>query len=633
MRSVIQPEIYCRRNDMCGIAGIINILASEPVVRYDLENMCEAIEHRGPDHTGIWCDGRAGLGMTRLSIIDLDGGFQPIYNEDKSCWVVFNGEIYNFKYLRKDLISRGHSFYTNSDTETILHLYEEYGDGCVDYLRGMFAFAIWDVKRQKLLIARDRLGIKPLHYLLNGKRFLFGSEIKSLLQVASKAEVDYQSLVYYFFYGYTPEPDTMFKGICKLPPGHTLVLENGQIKVQQYWDVKYRVGEVKSEEFYIERSLEIMREAVRLRLMSEVPLGAFLSGGVDSSLIVALMAQQVSEPVKTFSIGFEDQSYDELQYARMVAEKYGTDHYEEIVRPDAEEVISDLVRQFDEPFADSSAIPTYYVSKMTKKWVTVSLSGDGGDELFGGYNRYNEGWLSRWSQYFPAVLKKMMHSTVVNYLPLSCPGLNTLSYFSLGCNEQLIWKYTKMLSPFHRRIFSEAFSEHVETDPSAPFIHHLSKVAGMDRLTQLQYLDSKTYLPGDILTKVDRTSMLVSLEARVPLLDHHLVEFAATIPPEYRIQNGETKYLLKKIAERFLPHEVIYRPKQGFAVPVALWIRKEWKDMSYELVLGDRARNRGIFKVDFLRHVMAEHLKGRRDNSYIIWTLMVMEMWFRDRID
>ncbi len=619
---------------MCGIAGLINTNPDPGINAHLVQKMCEVIQHRGPDHTGVWAENRVGLGMTRLSIIDRAGGFQPIHNEDKSVWIVFNGEIYNFIELRKDLQARGHSFYTNSDTETILHLYEEYGEDCVHHLRGMFAFAIWDKKAQKLFIARDRLGIKPLHYFFDDHCLLFGSEIKSLLQAGVMApEVDYQSLVYYFFYGYTPDPDCMFKNVRKLPPGHTLVWQNDRITVHQYWDVTYRVDTIQPEEYYIERSLEIMREAVRIRLMSEVPLGAFLSGGVDSSLVVALMAREMGEPVKTFSIGFEDQSYDELHYARMVADKYETDHHEEIVRPDAEEVILDLVRQFDEPFADSSAIPTYYVSKMTKKWVTVSLSGDGGDELFGGYTRYREGNLSRFSHYLPTALKKVFMKAVVQNLPFSCPGINTLRYLSLPADEQIVWQYTKMLSPVHRYIFSPEMQERASTDPVPLFAGYLKTVDQMDRASRMQYLDTKTYLPGDILTKVDRMSMLVALEARVPLLDHHLVEFAATIPAQYKVRNGETKYLLKKIAERFLPHEILYRPKQGFAVPISGWINNEWREMARDLLISKQALSRKIFNPVFVLNILREHETGREDRGHIIWTMMVLEMWFREYID
>ncbi len=619
---------------MCGIVGLINNDHNKIVKNHLINRMCEVIKHRGPDHTGVWSEGHVGLGMTRLSIIDRSGGFQPIYNEDKSMWIVFNGEIYNFQELRNNLQSQGHSFYTNSDTETILHLYEEYGDNCVNHLRGMFAFAIWDKKAQKLFIARDRLGIKPLHYFFDENSLVFGSEIKSLLKTGLvTTEVDYQSLVYYFFYGYTPEPDCMFKGVKKLPPGHTLVWENGQTKVREYWNVNYQVDKIETEEFYIERTLEIMREAVRIRLMSEVPLGAFLSGGVDSSLVVALMAKEMSEPVKTFSIGFEDQSYDELKYARMVADKYETDHHEEIVRPDAEAVILDLINQFDEPFADSSAIPTYYVSKMTKNWVTVSLSGDGGDELFGGYTRYRESNLSRLSHYIPASLKKIFIKTVVQNLTFSFPGINTMRYMSLTADEQIVWQYAKMLSPIHRYVFSPQMQEMISTDPAPAFAKHLANTVHMDRASRMQYLDTKTYLPDDILTKVDRMSMLVSLEARVPLLDHHLVEFAATIPIQYKIRNGETKYLLKKIAERYLPSEVLYRPKQGFAVPIAKWLNNEWREMARDLLISKRSLGRDIFNPVFLRNILDEHDSGREDRSHIIWTLMVLELWFRKHID
>lgn len=619
---------------MCGIVGICYSDLSRPVNPHILERMCQVIRHRGPDEWGIWHNGAVGIGMTRLSIIDRVGGHQPIPNEDKTCWIVFNGEIYNFRELRHNLEEHGHIFRTSSDTETILHLYEDYEEECVHHLRGMFAFAIWDEKEQKLFIARDRLGIKPLHYFFDGRNFVFGSEIKAILKSGLvRSEVYHQALVNYLFCGYVPDPDTMFKGIRKLPPGHYLTLKNGHLRVKQYWDVCFKPDYSHSEEYFIERTIEIMREAVKMRLISEVPLGAFLSGGVDSSLVVAFMAQEMSEPVRTFSIGFEEEPFNELPYARMVAERYGTDHHEEIVQPDAEAIILDLIRQFDEPFADSSAIPTYYVSKITKKLVTVSLSGDGGDEFFGGYDRYRLGWMTKFSSILPDLFKKMLRK-LTQVISEGTWGINTLRYLSCSEEEQLVWKYSKKLSPLHDEIFSPELREQVETtDPAPVFLQYLEKVKGKDRLTQLQYLDSKMYLPGDILTKVDITSMLVSLEARVPLLDHKLVEFATTIPPEYKLRNGETKYLLKRIAERFLPKEVIYRPKHGFAVPINSWINKDWADMSYELVLGERALSRNNFNSLFLHRIMNEHRRGRRDHNYIIWTLMVLEMWFREFID
>ncbi|MBE9528374.1 MAG: asparagine synthase (glutamine-hydrolyzing) [Proteobacteria bacterium] len=620
---------------MCGIAGLAYSDRCRTVDQDVLQKMCTVIEHRGPDDTGLMVQGNVGIGMTRLSIIDVAGGHQPIHNEDKSVYIVFNGETYNYNELRDDLIKKGHRFYTSTDTEAIVHLYEEYGEECVKYLRGMFAFAIWDKEKQLLFIARDRLGIKPLHYYDDGERFIFGSEIKSILQAPDvPRQMQPSALVKYLPFGYIPDPETIFKGICKLPPGHSLIYRRGKTQIKQYWNVEYKQEKVQKEEFYIERLLEIMSEAVKMRLISEVPLGAFLSGGVDSSMVVALMARQMSEPVKTFSIGFENQSFNELKYARMVAEQYGTDHHEEIVNPDAESIILDLVRQFDEPFSDSSAIPTYYVSKMAKKAVTVVLSGDGGDELFGGYTHYLEGNLTRYTNLIPDFLKRTVLMNLSKVLPEWSPGINTLRSIACNENELIVRKYSRGLSTIHSEIFSKEVCEQVATtDPSETILQYIRQMKGNDNLSKLQYLDTKTYLPCDILTKVDRTSMMVSLEARVPILDHHLVEFAATIPSELKIKGMDTKYIMKKAAERLLPKEVIYRPKQGFGVPMGSWIKRDWSDMAHELVLGDRAVKRNNFNPKFLKTVMTEHRSGRRDHNYIIWTLMMLELWYREMID
>jgi asparagine synthase (glutamine-hydrolysing) len=620
---------------MCGIVGIVYSDEKARVNDTLLEKMCYALKHRGPDDMGTWARGCAGMGMTRLSIIDVAGGQQPIHNEDKTVWIVFNGEIYNYRDLREGLLKQGHKFYTSSDTETIVHLYETYGENCVDHLRGMFALAIWDQTRQILLLARDRLGKKPLHYYFDGSRLIWGSEIKSILQCPGIGREMYPpALVNYLAYGYVPDPDTMFNGIHKLPPGHVLIYRNGKIDVRQYWDVEYKVQEVQSESFYVERILDILNEAVKIRLESEVPLGAFLSGGIDSSMVVALMAKHMSRPVKTFSIGFEDQSYDELQYARIVAREFGTDHHEEIVKPDAERIILDLVRQFDEPFADSSAIPTYYVSKMAKQWVTVALSGDGGDELFGGYPRYLEGSITRLTNWIPRPVKRGIFQNMARLLPEWAPGINTMRHIACDEDERYIRSMSKGISTIHQDAFSKEFRAQVATtDPSPALIRYLEKVKEKDRVTKRIYQDTKTYLPGDLLTKVDRTSMMVSLEVRAPILDHHLVEFAATIPAELKINDRMTKYIFKKAAERLLPKEVVYRPKQGFAVPVKTWIRRDWTEMSHELVLGSRAQSRRLFNPGFLKNIMSEHRWGRRDHSYLIWTLMILELWFREMID
>jgi asparagine synthase (glutamine-hydrolysing) len=620
---------------MCGITGIVHSDPGEYVDPDNIDEMCRVIRHRGPDEWGKWVNRHVGIGMTRLRIIDLAKGSQPIHNEDKSVWIVFNGEIYNFKDLRKELEKRGHLFYSDSDTETIVHLYEDLGEDCVHKLRGMFSFAIWDEKAQSLFLARDRLGIKPLHYFEDGKRLIFGSEIKSILKCPNvPRRVNHSALMNYFAYGYVPDPDSMFEGIKKLPPGHLLTLRKGRLSIRQYWDVNFNPDYTHTEEYFIERTLEIMREAVKMRLVSEVPLGAFLSGGVDSSMVVALMAQEMSKPVKTFSIGFENQQFNELPYARMVAQKYGTDHYEEIVKPDSEEVIQALIKQFDEPFADSSAIPTYYVSKMTRKYVTVALSGDGGDELFGGYMRYLDGYPAYLTGWIPLRIRKPIFLKIANSLPEWFPAVNTLRYSAVTDDERYIWKMSKGVSLAHTKIFNPSLRDKVSnSDPSDAFMIHLNHVQKKDKITRRQYLDTKTYLPGDILTKVDRASMLVSLEARVPILDHKLVEFAARIPARIKIKGRERKYLLKKTAEQLLPKNLVYRRKMGFAVPIAEWIKTEWKDMIHELLKSKRALARENFNPNFVTRLLNEHKIGRRNHDILLWTLMVLELWYRQFID
>jgi len=619
---------------MCGIAGILYQDPTKIVDPVLLDRMCLSIRHRGPDEKGTWIEGNIGIGMTRLSIIDLAGGSQPIHNEDESMWIVFNGEIYNFPELRKEMLGKGHRFYTNSDTETILHLYETHGEECVKHLRGMFAFAIWDCGKQTLFLARDRIGKKPLYYYADGNQFLFGSEIKTILQKQDvPREMSPSALIHYLPYGYVPDPESMFQGIRKLPPGHHMTCKRGEVRVRKYWDVQYPVGKVLTEDACIDRMMEIFSEAVRIRLISEVPLGAFLSGGIDSSMVVAMMAKHMGEPVKTFSIGFENQSYNELEYARVVSKRFGTDHHEEIVKPDADSIILDLVRSFDEPFADSSAIPTFYVSRMARKHVTVALSGDGGDELFGGYGRYKDSWFGNCSRFIPRQARSLL-MRVGRSLPESFPGVSTLRYIASDDDSRYIWKMAKGLSVIHADIFSREIKDRVtSTDPAPAFRKYMNSLNGQDKLTRRMYLDLKTYLPGDIMTKVDRMSMAVSLETRAPILDHLLAEFAATIPPGLKVNGATTKYIWKKAAERFLPKEIIYREKQGFAIPMSYWIKKEWSEIADELVLGGRALARKNFQPDFLRNLVREHRSGRRDTSYLIWTLMILELWYREYID
>ena len=618
---------------MCGIAGIVHADHGAWVSEASLRAMCDAIRHRGPDDDGYFVQGSVGLGMRRLSIIDVAGGHQPIFNEDRSCAIVYNGEIYNHRDVRRELEKRGHRYATNSDTETILHAYEEYGVDCVKHLRGMFALAIWDEPRRRLFLARDRFGKKPLYYLHDGGRLAFGSELKAILARPDVApRVNPQAVADYVAWGYVPDPLSIYDGIAKLPPAHWLTYEAGRVRTECYWDVSYApVAVHQPEAYYIDRTLEILDEAVRIRLMSEVPLGAFLSGGTDSSVVVALMTRHSSERVKTFSIGFEEPEYNELPYARKVAEHFGTEHYEELVRPDAERDVRALVHQFDEPFADSSMIPTYYVSRAARKRVTVALSGDGGDELFAGYLRYLDRASVRAARRIPAPLRDALLGPLSRALPAGAKGIDRLRDLMGTPDAYYVRHMTKGLSQTHREVFTDEFLRRLEyAGPShvaQPFWHTARE---WNELSRRQYLDTHTYLPGDILTKVDRASMMVSLECRAPILDHQLAEFAATIPVDLRIQGMTTKYLLKKVAERLMPAELVHRPKMGFGVPVAYWLKKEWAAHSDDLLLGEAARARGVFREGFVRRVLEEHRAGKRDNSSMIWSLMVLELWWRE---
>ena len=620
---------------MCGIAGIVY---SDPRSRVDegtLRAMCAAIHHRGPDDTGVFVDGQAAIGMQRLSIIDVAGGHQPIFNEDRTCAIVYNGEIYNHLDVRRELERRGHRYTTRTDTETVLHAYEEYGTQCVTHLRGMFTIAIWDAPRRRLFLARDRMGKKPLYYMCDGARLVFGSELKAVLAHPDVARrLDEQALVDYVAWGYVPDPRSIYAGIHKLPPAHTLVFENGKVTVERYWDVLFTSPPRNvSETECVDRVLEILDEAVRIRLMSEVPLGAFLSGGTDSSVVVALMARHSATPVKTFSIGFEEKEYNELDYARRVAQHFKTEHHEEIVRPDAEHDVPALVRQLDEPFADSSMIPTYYVCRSARRHVTVALSGDGGDELFGGYLRYVDPANVRAVERIPAAIRNALFAPVAHMLPEGARGIDRLRDMLGTADEQYVRRMTHGLTDTHRSVFDEALARRVNTDPAHVAAPFLAKVGGADTLSRRQYLDMHTYLPGDILTKVDRTSMMVSLECRAPLLDHVLAEYAATIPPELRVRGMNTKHILKKVAERLMPAEMVHRPKMGFGIPVKHWLRNEWATKSTDLLLSARSIDRGIFRESFLRRITDEHRSGHRDNSTMIWSLMMLEMWFRERFD
>jgi asparagine synthase (glutamine-hydrolysing) len=608
----------------------------EQVEAAQVHRMCQSIVHRGPDDEGIYTQGPVGLGMRRLSIIDLSGGHQPIHNEDKSIWIVYNGEIYNFPELRRGLEQRGHKFYTHTDTEIIVHLYEELGADCVKKLRGMFAIALYDERRQSLLLARDRLGKKPLHYAVHQGRLLFGSEIKTILAVAPElAEVNPEGLLQYFYFGYIPDPHTAFRRIHKLPPGHLMEYRNGRTSIREFWDLpEYGTQAAMSEEDCLEELERRLEEAVRIRLISDVPLGALLSGGVDSSIIVALMARVTSQPVKTFSIGFEAEKFNEAEYARLVAERFGTDHHELILNPNLEETLTFLSGMLEEPFGDSSMLPTYYVSRMARQHVTVALSGDGGDELFAGYDRYLVAMERKKFDRIPNWLGRIYRDQVHPRVPAGMYGKNLAWNASLTARDRYL-DDVSYLPVLHRErsLFSKDFlraAEHLP-NPLEQWQHYYDHAPAKDSLSRLLYLDTKTYLTADILAKVDRMSMATSLEVRVPMLDHEFVEWVAALPVDWKFRTGTRKFILKKLAERLgIPPALLHRRKQGFQLPLVEWMRDSMKDQYLRVLLEERTLQRGYFKPDAVRALIDEHTRGRRNRSGILWRMLVLELWHRN---
>jgi len=604
-----------------------------------VHRMCQTIVHRGPDDEGVYARGPVGLGMRRLSIIDLSGGKQPIHNEDQSIWVVFNGEIYNFPELRRELEARGHRFYTHSDTEVIVHLYEESGADCVKKLRGMFTIALHDERRGTLLLARDRLGKKPLHYALHQGRFYFGSEIKTILAVQPElAEVDPEGLLQYFYFGYIPDPLTIFRNIRKLPAGHSAEFRNGEIKISQYWDLpEYGTHPAVTEQECLEQLEKRLQEAVRIRLISDVPLGALLSGGVDSSIVVALMARESSKPVQTFSIGFKEEKFNESEYARYVAERFGADHHELVLDPDLEDTLTYLSGMLEEPFGDSSMLPTYYVCRMARQQVTVALSGDGGDELFAGYDRYLTAIDRRKFDSLPRWIGSIYRDRIHGLIPARTYGKNLAWNASLNERD----RYLDAMSFFpvlhrERHLFTSEFLQTAISlsDPLREWQHLYDDAPAKDRLSRLLYLDTKTYLNGDILAKVDRMSMATSLEVRVPMLDHEFVEWTASLPIEWKFRNGTRKYLLKKLAERIgIPPALLHRRKQGFSLPLVHWMRDEMRDGLLGILSEPRTLQRGYFKPKAVRSLLDEHFRGYRDHAGAIWLLLVLELWHRNFLE
>jgi asparagine synthase (glutamine-hydrolysing) len=623
---------------MCGIAGFVESLPAGSTGDVDLatmHTMCDVIRHRGPDDEGVRVEPGVGLGMRRLSIIDLSTGNQPIHNEDRTIWVVFNGEIYNYRELRRQLEAKGHGFYTSSDTETIVHAYEEWGDELCVRLRGMFGFALWDSRQRRLLLARDRSGIKPLHYAERNGRLYFGSELKSLIAAgAVEREIDLAALDHYLSFLYTPRDRAIFKDVRKLPPGHLLTWVDGRIDVRRYW----QIGTAEPFRGPIEEATAslyaVLADAVESHMISDVPLGAFLSGGIDSSLVVGLMARASGRRVKTFSIGFDEPAYDELDHARTVARHFNTDHHEFVVKPDGLAILDRLIAHFDEPFADSSAIPTWYVSEMARRHVTVVLSGDGGDELFGGYDRYLPHPRVAQFDRLPLPGKRLMARVLWPMLPHGARGKNFLRHVSRTDNG----RYLDSIAFFQPDEKDALYSGDVRRSlnghgAEAMLAARFDRFASLPPHSRMMRFDFETYLPEDVLTKVDRMSMAHSIESRVPLLDNEVIEFAAAIPASMKIANGRRKHILKEAAKALLPPEILNRRKQGFGVPLGVWFRGGLTTVFADVLRSPTTRQRGYFEPAFIDRLLEEHLSAKRDHSLRLWQLLVFELWHRQYVD
>jgi asparagine synthase (glutamine-hydrolysing) len=673
---------------VCGIVGFYDVKNGE-VEHHLLKAMTNVLCHRGPDGEGFYHDGPVALGHRRLSIIDLKGGNQPMSNEDGTIWITYNGEVYNFQEIRMGLEKKGHRFKTRSDTEVIVHAYEEYGANCLSILRGMFAFGIWDSRKRRLFVARDRIGKKPLYYYFDGHRFIFASEIKAILQDRSvKREIDYDALIDYFVYHYIPFPQSIFRNIRKLPPAHFMWVclkknildslsgceserpgleiqqspsgiprkwvtesvgssstvsgyssDELKLEIERYWDLEFSPDYTLSEDEWAEGLEEKIKESVRIRLISEVPLGAFLSGGIDSSSVVALMASVSGDPPKTFSIAFKESGFNEVGYARVIAEKFGTDHHEFLVTPDATEVLEKLTWAFDEPFADSSAIPTYYVSKMARQMVTVILSGDGGDEAFAGYDRYSVARLFGKLDFVPLRIRRALFSQLSALLPMGMKGKGLLMNLSHAPFERAVGSRTFDGPGYLEEMISREVQEKVlgrrnQLNHGYSFLRKFyDTYPNSEDITRLQYEDIKGYLAEDIMAKVDRASMICSLETRAPLLDHVMLEFAARIPAKILMKNGEKKYVLKKAMEKYVPNAILNRKKKGFEVPLEHWFKKELREFAWSVLLSEKSRERGFFNSKFIEKMLDAHTQKGRNLSSQIWALVFFECWCRNWLD
>jgi len=633
---------------MCGITGAVWNHPDRAIDAETLLRMVDVLRHRGPDEEGTYegqkisqCPGVA-LGHRRLSIIDLAGGRQPLSNEDETIWVVFNGEIYNFRELRRRLEGAGHRFRTHSDTEVLVHLYEDEGPELARHLNGMFALAIWDANQRQLVLARDRLGQKPLVYRIEPDRLLFASELKSLLEVRDvPRELDPQALDAYLTYQYVPHPWTIFRGIAKLPPAHYAVYRDGTLRLGCYWEPDFNLEASRPAGDYAEELRELLTSSVALRLQSDVPLGAFLSGGIDSTLIVGLMQKLGSEPVRTFSIGFPVAEYDETAYARAAAERFGTIHQEFRVEPDAVEVLDRLVWHFDEPFADSSAVPTWYVSQLTREHVTVALTGDGGDELFAGYPRYRAVWLGAAFDRLPPLARKLLAGRFWQRLPASARQKSLRRRFKRfveALGNDPVRRYLDWIAIFNEARRAELYGDELihalpNVDPVAWLEGAFARSAARDPVTSASLADLATYLPCDLMTKVDITSMAHGLECRQPFLDHRVVELAAKMPLVEKFRLGRGKRILLQTFRDLLPRSIQRRPKMGFGVPLDRWFRGPLQEMARDTLLGDRALGRGLFRREAVARLLDEHQQGRFDHAYRLWALLVLERWQQRWLD
>ena len=649
---------------MCGIAGWINLDTTKPNHNAEpvLHSMCETIVHRGPDSEGLWTDETVALGMRRLSIIDLKTGDQPVFSEDRSVVVMMNGELYNYREVRAELEKDGFEFVTRTDTEILPHLYQKYGDAFLDHVNGMYAFSLWDSRRKKLIIARDRFGEKPLYYGVFDGKLIWASELKALLAHPSvKPELDLNALRHYVSFDYVPAPMSIYKGIYKLPAAHVLVVENGEVRTRRYWDITwsgsepgavatgFRNGNGKNREFHAksqsrkedtlsgkaEELKDLLSDAVRMRLVSDVPLGILLSGGIDSSTVAALAVRHSNERVKTFSIGFEEDSFDESKYARKVAKHLDTEHYEDkLSAATAGDLIAEIGKWLDEPMSDGSLIPTFLLARFVRKHVTVALGGDGGDELFAGYPMYYAHTLAAKYNAIPAFVRSGLIEPVVNALPVST---NNLSFdykakrFVRAAKSDSVERHHGWFGSFaaeqHQNLFTKAFLAETDADIYRGVRDMVSRSDAKNVIEQMQYADINFYLAEDILTKVDRAAMAVSLETRAPFLDPRVGQFAASLPVEYKLKGKSGKLILKEAMKDLLPHDILHRPKKGFGIPIAAWLKGRLNHLVRDMLSPERLRRQGIFEPEYVQRLLAEHEMGKASHHKELWTLLVFELW------